>query len=257
MAQSIVGPEEFTEQPQRDQYRQGEGRTTIREWHGPRSVYEAKWAEIEATSPETMDGVKGTPAVITATYLPLDPATDNAIWELLPQPVDRSIALHPSFNVSGAQQNYLEQIDKAITEGKGQDTDWDNISGLINLNDYRNLKAKGSDSYRIWAWVVRRTLTSSLANAEQANDTDGGNVVTWSAIPFPANIKFAQPVYNKWDGVSVEPISINQWLTTPETVRYEKKMYTITKEWIGALGWYSILYNGGNAASDSDGSNLG
>jgi len=44
---------------------------------------------------------------------------------------------------------------------------------------------------------------------------------------------------------------------SPATVRYEKKRYTITKEWLGSLGWYTILYSGGSAASDADGTNLG
>lgn len=258
MAQTIVGTSDFTEQPQRDHYEPGTGKVTTKTWLGPRENYDAVFDLLQASDPDTLDGVKGTPAEIVATYGPDESQVDIAIWELIPTPVDRPLATHPSFNTSGTQQEILEKIDKAVRAGVGQDTDWDTDYGLAGLNDYRNLLAKGTDSYRMWSYVVRRTYTSSLRETEQFDDTDAGLVVPWNSIPIPSTLKFAQPVYNRFDGVgAVVPVPIDQWLVSPATVRYERKKYTITKEWLGALGWYAILYSGGNALSTADGSTLG
>ena len=257
MAQKILGNQEFLEQPQQDTFEQGVGKTTVRSWKGGRDKYDAAFTTILALSPDTMSGVKGTPAEITATFLPADQAMDNAVWELIPTSVDRPLGTHPSFNTSGGLQEFLEDIDVAVAKGTGHDTDWDADSGYSGLNDYRNLKAKGTDSFRMWSFIVRRTISTSLAGLEQASDQDAGLVVDWSGIGIPVTVKFDQPYYNKWDGDTVTPIAIDQWLTSPETVRYEKKRYTVTKEWLGSLGWYSILYSGGNALSTADGTNLG
>ena len=260
MAQAVVGTNAFSEQPQTDTFEQGTGRTTVKIYRGPRELYEAKWTELEGTSPDSMSGKKGTPAEITATYLPVDSNVDTAVWELIPTAVDRPLATHPSFNTGSTQQAQIEAIDKAVAQGNSQNTDWDAKFGVTGLNDYRNLRAKGTDSFRMWSYVVRRTLTTSLASIESANDQDAGQVVTWGGIGIPGSIKFSQPVYNKFDaGGDPEgtAIPIDQWLTTPETVRYERKMYTITKEWLGSLAWYSVLYPGGSAASTTDGTNIG
>ena len=87
--QTVVGPEVFTEQPQRDRYTPGDGLITTRRWLGPRSQYDAKLQELIATEPDTLDGEKGKPAELVATYLPQDAAIDQAIWELIPVPQDR------------------------------------------------------------------------------------------------------------------------------------------------------------------------
>jgi len=260
MAQSVVGEFIFTEQPQQDTYQIGEGRTTTREWRGPRELYETKWAEVQSTSPDRMNGSAGTPGIITATYLPQDPpSNEDAIWELIPTPVDRPLASHPSFNISPSQIGWAEKIDKAISKGIASQTDWDAESGSVNLNDYRDLRIKGTDSYRAWSYIVRKSLTTSLAGIDKFEDQDAGLVVPWAGIGIPGTVKFAQPVYNKWDGTTPapDPEPIDEWLVSPATVRYERKRYTITKEWYGALQWYKVLYNGGTADADQDGSNVG
>lgn len=261
MAQTVLGTNDFTEQPQQDSYQIGEGRTTTKEWHGPRDLYEVKWAEVEASKPDRMTGSKGTPAIINATYLPTDPPDDEeAIWELIPSPVDRPLSSHPAFNITPSQLGWTEKIDKAIREGRGHETDWDVVSGSQNLNDYRNLKAKGTDSYRMWSYTVRKTLVTSLAGVDKFEDRDAGFVVPWSQIGIPSTVKFSQPVWNKWDGTDLETLDINEWLISPATVRYERGKYSIVKEWYGAMKWYKILYNvfqGGGADTDTDGSNLG
>jgi len=257
MAQIVLGVDDFTEQPQTDTFQQGTGRTTTKAWKGPRSKYEVTWAQAEATKPDSMSGTKGTPAEITATYLPLESASDLAVWELIPSPVDRPLASHPAFNITPSQLGWAEKIDKANREGRGSETDWDAESGSQNLNDYRNLVIKGTNAYRMWSYVVRSTITTSLASVDIFEDLDAGLVVDWSGIGIPSDVKFAQPVYNRWDGQNLEVKTIDQWLVSPATVRYERQRYTITKEWYGALKWYSVLYNGGSATSGEDGSNVG
>ena len=160
--------------------------------------------------------------------------------------------------ISRHSSRTLEQIDKTVAQGKSQKTDWDADYGLSGLNDYRNLKAKGTDAWRMWSYILRRTYSVAIADGDQFDDLDAGLVVSWASIGIPGTVKFGQPVYNKFDNNGpVSAVPIDQWLVNPATVRYERKRYTITKEWMGALNWYAILYSGGNAASTADGTNLG
>jgi len=262
MAQDLVGANVFTEQPSQESWTPATGLTTVRRWVGPRALFDSKRDEIiDVLAPDSLTGAKGTPAELVATFLQPEyggvSAEDSSTWELIPTPVDRPIATHPAFNTSGTSEAIREKIDKAIAEGRAHETDWDTDWGVPGMNEYRDLKAKGTTSYRIWSYVVRRTYTIPRNSIEEFADTDAGKVVAWGDIPFNEGVKFAQPVYNKWDGSTVETTSIDQWLVNPATVRYEFKRYTVTKEWYGAIGWYSVLYDGGNASSDSSGSNLG
>ena len=257
MAQTVLGLDDFSEQPQTDTFQQGTGRTTTKSWKGPRAKYEQTWSSAEATQPDSMSGTKGTPAEITATYLPLDTSSDQTVWELIPSPLNRPLASHPAFNISPSQIGWAEKINKANREGRASETDWDGESGSQNLNDYRNLVIKGTNAYRMWSYVVRSTLSTSLANVDVFSDLDAGLVVDWAGIGIPSTVKFSQPVYNRWDGNGNQQQLIEQWLVSPATIRYERQRYTITKEWYGALKWYSVLYNGGSATSSEDGSNVG
>jgi len=111
----------------------------------------------------------------------------------------------------------------------------------------------------MWTYTVRKTITTSLSGIEKFEDKDAGLVIPWAEIGIPDSVKFSQPVFNKWDGVELEDPDgtlVNEWLVSAATVRYERRRYTITKEWYGAVRWYKILYKGGTALSTEDGSNV-
>jgi hypothetical protein len=66
-------------------------------------------------------------------------------------------------------------------------------------------------------------------------------------------VKWQQPYYNRWDGSNSDPQRINEWMACPPTIRYRSKKYEITKEWIGAVKWFRIMYEGGGAGTTEDG----
>jgi len=254
MAQSYLGTG-WLEQPKKDKIEAGTGRTVVREWHGPRETYEDKLAEIVALQPDLLDGIRGTPGKITATFSP-EASEDSAIWELLPTPMDRPLATHPTFNTSDYSR-WTEEIDAAIRKGDGHKRDWNTESSYPNADDYYNLKSKGTDKWRNWSWVIRKSLTTSQESFVQADQEFVGRVVGYNEIGIPSTVKWSQPRFERWNGTTLEPVYINEWLTQPPTVRYEKRKYTIVKEWLGAVKWYKILYYGGTALTTEDGNNVG
>jgi len=264
MTQSVLGQNTFIEQPKRKQRVAGRGWITIRTWRGPRSkIDDFITQSVSPLSPETIDVTESTPAVITATFpdvetiLSVDPlieAEDEAIWELIPSNIDKVLATHPAFQQSGMTPTAIESIEKALRDGTATETDWDAAFGLTTMNDYRNLRVKGVDSWRTWGWTIRKTISVGKAVQVQAEEANTQRIVTYNQIGIPATVKWGQPKYLPWNGVTPDqPKFINEWMASPPQIRFTRKKYEIVREWLGAVKWYKIMYQGGTALTTEDG----
>jgi len=89
----------------------------------------------------------------------------------------------------------------------------------------------------------------------QAEEANTQKVVTYNEIGLPTDVKWSQPKYRRWDGAIATEQFINEWLAGPPQIRYTRKKYEIVKEWLGAVKWYAIMYEGGSAATTEDGIN--
>jgi len=263
-AQTILGSATFTEQPQEKTKQQGQGWIVTRTWLGPKdNLDDFVSGTVLPLNPQDVDVSYGTPAVVRATFPDLigntlstdalQEAEDEAVWELIPMQLDKPLATHPAFAKSGSTPAIIERIEKAIREGTATETDWDTDFGVTNMNDYRNLRVKGTDSYRAWTWMIRKTIAIGKAVDLAAEEVNTQKIVTYNDIGLPSDVKWAQPKYQSWDGEVITPYSINEWMATPPVIRWVKSKYEVTREWIGAVKWYSIMYQGGTAASDEAG----
>ena len=264
---TVIGANIFTEQPLSRSYRRGIGWVTIRKWAGPNdeTLIGAKEDDILLTAPESIRTQKGVVTFIEAEYPNVSGGQafeedteneQNAIWELIPQEIDKPLATHPVFQESGLSVEFIEKIEKAIKEGVATETDWNTESGLIQCNNYRNLRVRGVESYRIWSHIIRKSFSSSRESLLKAAEANTQKVVTYDQIGLPTTVKWSQPGIRVWDGAAVvEPVPhlLNEWLVGPPTIRYEGKKFTISKEWVGAEKWYAILYEGGTALTTSNG----
>ena len=263
MAPTILGSAAFTEQPPRRTKQVGRGWVRIRTWIGPRNDVDAfLTGTIEPLSPESIDVAEGHPTVITATFPDaevnldaLQQAEDEAIWELLPTPLDKPLATHPAFQQSGQTPTVIEAIEKALRDGTATATDFDAEFGIPNSNNYRNLRVKGVDSWRTWGFTIRKTIRVGRAVDVSAAEINTQKIVSYNEIGVPSSVKWAQPKYRRWDGTTGNEIPINEWMASPPTIRYVGKKYEITKEWLGAVKFYAIMYEGGSAATTEDGIN--
>lgn len=270
---SVVGANTFTEQPKEKKYVAGEGWTTIRTWLGPRAQLDQFVVDVVAPKlPQNIDVSYGTPAIIKAEFagLPDDDgsldsgfpgssdavqeAEDNAVWELIPIQIDKPLATHPAFARSGQTPTVIEKIEKAIREGTATESDWDTDFGIANMNDYRNLRVKGTDSWRTWTWMIRKTIVIGRPVDLKAEEKNTQKIVQYGDIQVPDDVKWAQPEYRVWDGdVVTETKLIEEWMACPPVIRWTGKKYEVTREWLGAVAWYSILYEGGGASSEDAG----
>lgn len=264
MTQTVLGATTFSEQPKRRNKVRGRGWVRVRTWMGPRaSVDEFITGTVNSLDPESIEVSEGTPAIITATFPDeetgidaLQQAEDEAIWELLPYDLDKALAQHPSFAVSGTSPKAIETIEKAIRDGTASDRDFDAEFGLNNINNFRDIRIRGVDSFRTWGYIIRKTISVGRKVLVQVAQKETQKVVQYSEIGLPSDIKWLQPVYREWNGVgpAVEK-PIAEWLAAPPSIRYTKKKYEIVKEWLGAVQWYATLYEGGTAGANQPGNN--
>jgi len=252
----VVGANEFTEQPERRRYQSGQGWTRVRTWIGPKALADAKIAEIEVDQPDDINITKGVPCVIEASYAEETTTEDTSIWELIPSAMDKALATHPAFNTNSTSGIVLGLIEKDMRQGISYNVDYDTGYSSLNYNEYRDLRLRGVDSYRVWTWTIRKTTTTGRTALLQVDEADQQKVISYAAIGIPDDVKWAQPKMRVWNGSTPQdPVNINEWLVAPPSVRYERKKYTITKEWIGAAKWYKYLYEGGTADSNAYGFN--
>lgn len=268
-APSVVGSGNFVEQPQEKRKVQGAGWIVTRIWHGTAAgLDDFVTGTVIPLRPESIDVAYTHPAVVRASFPdgtegtdplssdPLSEAEDEATWELVPMTLDKPLATHPAFGEynGAAGVKVIELIEKAIREGTATETDWDAAWGTQNMNDYRNLRAKGTDSWRTWTWMIRKTIRVGRWVDISAEEAKTQRIVDYNEIGIPADVKWAQPKYVPWNGQAAEnPQPIKEWMASPPTIRWTGKKYEISREWLGAVKWYAVLYQGGSAASTAAG----
>ena len=256
----VLGANEFTEQPVDKQKLRSAGWKRVRSWLGPRALVDSFiLTTIKPLNPAEIKIAEGTPTLVSALFgddpvLGSDPeqeAEDEAVWELIPSPLDKPLATHPAFGkyTGGALTTWaeeVEQIQAALRRGRALQQAWI----MDNSAEYAKLRARGVVSWRTWQWVVRKTISVGEEVDLQAEEVDTQKIVTYANIGIPATVKWAQPVFRKWDGVNAVEIPIAEWMAAPPSISYTKGKYDIVREWIGAVAWYAILYEGGTAAAD-------
>jgi len=266
MADEIVkGTNGFTLVKQSEKWKPENGWQSVHIYEGPQALRRSYADTLILAGALDLDIGTGVPCQITATF-PLQvagwdsdgKAQDEAVWELIGEPVERRLQSHGKFNYSISSAAILERIDKAISDGTAADTDWDvEGAGLGEFNSYRNLRLMGVDSYDSYIYRVRASVTVSKESLLKASFADVGKVVAWSAIAIgtvtPAKAKFGQPVIHMCKPLnsgSWSDESVNEWLKQPPTVSWVKgqRKWRITQEWIGAVAMSDVLYDGGSLA---------
>ena len=272
MSQTVVGLNGFSEQPKRRQKIRGSGWVTIRTWHGPRAkVDECISDTVTPLDPEDINVVEGTPAVIEATFVddessqsastdPFALAEDEAVWELIWSPLEKALGTHGYFQPSSGNLVALgaqEAIQKAIRDGTAYSTDWNSIysgQGFDHAQDFSNLLLKGTDTWRTWTPVIRKTMSVGRRINFNIDNPDAQKVIEYNAIGLPPDVKWAQPKMRLYvPQVGWGERAFNEWLTSPANITYRRKKHEIVWEWIGAVRWYACLYEGGTALTSETG----
>jgi hypothetical protein len=259
----IKGDSGFTLVKQTKRWSPETGWSVVKLYEGPQATHETYADTLIAAGATSLDVGTGVPCQITATFpasygtwISDQKAQDEAVWELIGEPVEKRIETHGKFLASTSSAAVLEKIDAAIRAGTASSTNWEAApyTGLGAFNSYLQLRLMGTESYESYIYRVRSTQTVSKESLLTASFANVGKVIAWSAIGVPAKAKFAQPVIHMCKpltgsivGYTDEPV--NEWLTQPPSVRWRKglRKWEIVNEWIGAVAISSTLYDGGTA----------
>ncbi|MEN6360040.1 MAG: hypothetical protein ABFD59_08290 [Smithella sp.] len=258
-AEVVIGADEFTEQPVRRVYSQGQGWKTVRTWIGPQALTSAKEDDILLMSPapEGILTTEGVPAQIEATFslaggssgIPDLIDEQDARWELLGEDLEKDIATHGYYNVSGSTAAIIEEIDEQIKKGKARNFDWDTLYPSMNMQSYCNHKLRGMDDYVTFAYIIRKTITtSSTTLLEEDFSAVPGKIISWGDIGVPSSAKFKQPKIHCYETDAWVDKLVSQWMVKAPSVRWQKgkRLWELTREWWGAEKWSSALYDGGS-----------
>jgi len=156
--------------------------------------------------------------------------------------------------MSGMTPGKMEQIDAAIRAGTSTNTDWGGgISGFF-LNDYRNHKLRGIESWITFSYVIRKTITTTNATTLKLKFIQiPGTIITYNSIGVPSWAKFTQPKVHLFNADPGTPnvwsnIDLDQWMVKAPTQRWQKgkKAHELIQEYWGAVGYSSVLYEHGN-----------
>lgn len=264
MADEVVkGVSTFTLVKQTKRWSPETGWAVVKQYEGPQSGHEAYADTLIASGALSMDVSTGVPCQITAvfpaaygTWIADQKAVDEAVWELIGEPVERLIESHGKFNVSASSAAVIEKIKAAIQDDSASDTDWEAApyTGLGAFNSYLKLRLMGTESYESYVWRVRRTQTVNKDTLLKASFANVGKVIPWASIGVPDKARFDQPVIHMCKpltgsavGYTDEPV--DEWLVQPPSVRWRKgiRKWAITNEWMGSVQISSTLYDGGGA----------
>jgi hypothetical protein len=255
--ETVKGYNGFTITKQEKVFRVEAGWSLQKSYEGPQALADSFAADLITQGASQLNQSTGVPCVITAQF-PLTPsgynedqkARDEAIWELIPEPTEKLLASHPAF---AAGSLYIPEIDKAIATGDPAiykpTPDWDTLyaGGGGKLNEYRDLRIAGVDSYQSGVWRVRMAMTVSRLSLITANFSTTWQIVSWSSIGVPSSAKFTQPSLWAWNGSAFAATNINQWLDMGASVRWRKgiRKWEVSQEWVGAVQASGTLYSGG------------
>ena len=269
MAEVIQGSEEFTEQPAERRTDDGETKL-VRTWLGPQAGLSAKLIEVNNMSPtpESTKSFNGVPAMVQATFPDQEDDEDDpaaraeaaAVWELIPQQINKPLATHGYFNVSGSALEMLEAADEAIRKGTARKTNWDAAPYVgYHIQSYVNHRLRGIDTYVAFTYIVRRTVVFNSATFLQAEFSTApeahklpGVITTWERIGVPDSAKFTKPKihsakHNVFGDGQWEDLELDEWLVMAPSVKWQrgKKRWELVREWWGAEKWSSALYQYG------------
>jgi len=236
----------------------GEGRRIVETWQGPQALITTKedelWTRADIVSVNSTNGV---PAQIKAEFVESTQSVIqidlDTVWEHTPVALDKPLNTHPAFNTTSQAIMVQERIEEAIRKGVAADIDFDADFGVPNMNDFRNLRLKGVESYRLWSFVISKTIKSGREGLLKAEFENVQKVVKYVDIGLPTWVKWETPNVRLWNGTTAVTRPIAEWLVGPPTIRYEGKRYTLTQEWVGAEKWYAILYEGGTGLTAEEG----
>lgn len=267
----IKGLDAFTEQPRRREKEPGKPWRTIRSFKGPQHLTEAKEDELLLLNPLKLETEKGIPATITIetedsggnAQVGEQIALSEVIWEEDWDRLEKDIRSHGWFNESGISIEFMEQIDAAIKKGTASLTNWNTLAGLMHLNDYRDCRLQGIDSYVMFSPIIRGTLVTRSSYSIRAPAVQIGKIVPWSEVKLPITGALSTPDSAKidcpkihyytflnippWPADVAHDASVSEWMIAPARVKYNPKTHewAFVFEWYGAEKWTKCLYDGG------------
>jgi len=256
-AVKVQGYNGFTLESQDYKFQRERGWYLQQIWKGPLEKMWLFMQSLDAVDADQISATTGNPAIIVidtpyavAWSNEVTQAIQDAIWELIPEPVDKILSSHPVFKV-GAGKGYLAEIDRAIDSGdmptitQNWDTKYTDGGGKLDI--YRDLRMGGTDTYESGVWRVRQTIVVSRKSAYQANAAAAWTVLTWDHIGVPANSKFICPVVSQWTGETFEPMALADWLDMGTEVTWNRNQHKwhISREWVGSVMASGTIYKGG------------
>lgn len=281
--ETIKGLDVFTEQPVQRTKELGRPWKTTRTFVGPQHLTEGEEDLLLLLNPLSIKTSKGIPATITietedsggTAQIGEQIAISEVIWELDWERVEKDIRTHGWFIISGSTLTYLaimEEIDLAIKKGIAGFTDYDSKYGVTHMNDYKNCRLQGLDSYIMYSPVVRATVATRSSTPISAPGTSATKIVTWANVKLPiAGVtnspgnplttsgsggigypKFERPkihyLPNSVGTPTYSDADVNEWMVAPAKAKYEpkSKRWSLVFEWYGAEKWTKCLYDGGS-----------
>jgi hypothetical protein len=263
-AEILKGVNDFTEQPREKRLENGVVKD-VRRWLGPQAKLDDYVSYIVSTlEPDRVRYIDGVPAEIEAEFGetqdapyadPVSTVEDAGTWELIGSDLEKPLATHGYYNLSGATVALIEAIDEAIRKGIARDTDWDTLYPNFNMQSYCNHRLRGIDTYVSFSYVIRKEvifnskvpLQVEFSSNPRDNPNIPGKVIPWTSIGVPASAKFQKPKIHVFDRLWVDK-EVNEWLVKAPTLRWAKgkREWHFTREWWGAEAWSQALYEGGS-----------
>ena len=248
------------------EYTPGGGWVTVKVYQGPRETIEATLASIAAQSPaptKIISNETGDPARIDAYFsTPVSgynedqSAQDNAIWELDPVEIQKRLESHPRFKGSGKTQaqhaQIIEDINNSILNGTAANKSWATDGAFYDR--YRDMRLVGIDSYPLYTWIIRSTISVSATSTLKAAFANVNRVIPYASIGVPSTVKWGAVSIYWWSDDAWRSVNLSdgtaRWLCKPPRVMWDSRTakHQIQSEWWGAMEFSSFLYDGGTGA---------
>lgn len=256
-APTVLGQNEFIEQPKEREWSPQNGWMTVRTFKGPNnnSLVRAKENSLILEGALSLRTSTSVPAVITGKFpdtggLTADDdqeAEDKAIWRLRRLEVDKKLSSHPKWNNGDSSTRQVQAkmicaIDKSIKDGI-----CDPSTLAVPYCDYATLRIQGVETYSRYTYIITKSYSLAKASSKQLSFPGTMMVVNYGSIGVPSSCKWTEPQYEEWDGSSYSATPL-KWLEIPPDIDFNeyRKKYDIVCQWIGAAEFSGTLYMGGN-----------
>ena len=238
---TLLGSPGLTEQPSEQEYVPGKGWETVREWQGSEAAVDGYISQllqfgyrlrrfrvegvtygVEARVPDAQDGAA-----------PASNPEDDQLhtWELVGNDLNKALFDHDNFIALAAAD---QQTLRDIRDGTIKHTDAAATALTGNAGKFRDLLAKGVQSFPVSQYVLRRTSIVNLTWSGEFVLTNVGKVYTSTTQletteGVPADLKFVMPA--------------GKWLKRTPTVRQERDgRWQANNEWWHADDASDVLY---------------